>query len=169
MKRSRSAASCVHTLRRARTACRWRARSPRRRRATRNSGGHRAEHLLAVRGRVRRDVGQHGRRVEVARAGRARWPPVSTRAPAATDAPHLRVESPRSSARRQRADLRVGSSIGSPTCSAAIPRARSAARTRRRSPRATMKRLAAMQDWPLLIVRAVDRRLAPPRRGRRSA
>ena len=82
-----------------------------------------------------------------------RSPPASTRAPAATVASTCAARSVAQSARRQRADV-VG----------AVHRVTDPQRAHGRDERRTnssaigsdtMKRLAAMQDWPLLIVRAL--------------
>ena len=169
MKRARSARSRVHTLRRGRRACRWRARSPRRcrRRGTAPRPGRTALRRYAGSAWRRCRRGPSARRSCPARSSGA--PPVSTRAPAATDRSHLLVEigersagvasgpivsvrpsDRRRSALRMRCDERVR-------------------RTRRRLRSATMKRLAAMQDWPLLIDARLHRGVRRRRRGRRSA
>ena len=104
-------------------------------------------------GAVGRDVGEDGRRVEVAGAVEPLSAEQPARAPAATV---LRTRSSTSSriAGVASGPISVAGSIGSPTFSAAI------CSTKRRSncaatSRCTMNRLAAMQDWPLLIVRAL--------------
>ena len=79
-----------------------------------------------------------------ARRAAARPPP-----PIARPARRRRRGSPRSAS----GPSSVSGATGSPTCSAAIA-ATNRARTGRRSASATMKRLAAMHDWPLLTMRA---------------
>ena len=166
----RSAASFVQTLRaEAERRRRWRAAIASSTVRTRNSAGDRAEDLLAVRpatpaGRRR---ARSARRSSPAR--RRRLPPVSTRAPAATVALHLLVELVERSARVASGPTSVAGSIGSPTCSAAIARDEAPLELVGDRARATMKRLAAMQDWPLLMRARLDRRRRPRRRGRRSA
>ena len=82
--------------------------------------GHRAEDLLAVGGRARRDVGQHGGRVEVARAGPGACRRSAACAPAATERSHLLVERRRASARVASGPTSVAASSGSPTFSASM-------------------------------------------------
>ena len=117
-----------------------------------NDRGHRAEGLLAERGHVGVDAVQDGRRVEVALAVDG----------AAADQRAARPARP--SARPGRPARRAGrrAPAGRRWCRAAAGRRRAAPRPRRRTSASnssatdssTMKRLAAMQLWPLFWLRA---------------
>ena len=154
MNRRRSSASFVQTLepRPNGTSLATAIASSRSARGTAPRPGRRSP-----RGRLatRRDVGQHGGRVVGARpasglpAGehaRARLRPRrSTWLDELLELGRASASGPTS----------VAGSIGSPTFSAAMRRDERRARTRRAIASCTMKRFAAMQDWPLLMVRAV--------------
>ena len=113
----------------------------------------RPEDLLVRRGAVRGDVGEHGRRVEVAGAVEPRC----RRAAARARGHGARTWSSTSSG--------IAGVASGPTSTRRIHRVADLQRRHlrdeealelaRRSSSCTMKRLAAMQDWPLLIVRAL--------------
>ena len=133
--------------------CRWRGGSPRR---CPPRGTARPPDRTTPRGRPATSaghVGQHRGRVVVAGAIERRGRRSAARAPAAT----RRRAPARPALRGSRAwpADRVGGFVAWDRRCAATPwRRRSGARIRRRFAASTMNRLAAMQDWPLLMVRA---------------